>query len=167
MATLYELEQEQMKLYDMLCNSINEETGEVDEVIEIALNVTKEQIEKKCKQYAIVYKQLMADAKMYKEEEDRITQKRQRIEKNALKLKERLEGALLSQNIMKIDDPKVSIAFRKSKKVVILDEGVLTKEYLTEVTTIKPNKTKISDALKLGMQVEGAELVETQNIQIN
>lgn len=166
MATLYELTKEQMDLYEMLSQSINEETGEVDEALVNALNVNREQLEEKCKQYAVVFKQLLADVKMYKDEEERLVEKRKRIEKNAQVLKDKLENVLTQFDIKKLDDPKVSVSFRKSTKVEIVDEEELPVDYVEERITYSPNKTKIMAALKLGYVVNGAKLVESQNIQI-
>lgn len=164
MATLYELTEEQMRLYDLLSQSIDEETGEVDDSIIEALDLNKLQIEEKGKQYAIVYKQLLADAKMYKEEEERIVERRRAIEKNAERLKKTLETAFLTFGIEKMEDPKVSISFRKSKKVVINNEADLRAEFLK--VTYTPDKTAIKSAIENGIDVQGAELVESKNIQI-
>lgn len=164
MATLYELTSEQMRLYNLLNESIDEETGEVNQDLLDALDLNKVQIEEKGKQYAIVYKQVMADIKMYKDEETRLSQKRKTLERNAERLKSSLETALLTFGIDKLEDPKVSVSFRKSKKVVINDENDLRPEFVK--VTYTPDKLAIKDAIEKGMEVSGAELVESKNIQI-
>ncbi len=166
MATLYDLTQDQAKLYELLSNSIDEETGEVDVELLQLLDINQEEAREKCKQYAVVFKQLKADAEMYKAEEERLFEKRKRAENNAERLKKTLENALLTFGINKLEDAKVSITFRKSTKVNVLDEEKLAKEFITEKITKAPNKSAIMAAIKAGEVVDGAELLEVQNIQI-
>lgn len=168
MATLYELTQDQLFLYNLLLtgDAINMETGEIDPVVAEQLKLTGEELENKIKGVGIVYKQLVADAKMLKEEEENLGARRKRAERNAETLKSRLEDCMLAIGKEEYKDTKVSISFRKSTRVEIRNENILPKEYMVEKTTYTPSKTMIMEALKNGVEVEGAELVEAKNIQI-
>lgn len=168
MANLYELTQEQLELYNKLSleDAINKETGEIDETLATALAINQEQLEEKIIATTLVYKQLIADAEMIDNELDRLAERSSRIKNNAKYVKERLENALLDLGIMKFDNPKFAISFRKSKKVEISDESVIPPEYLKIETTVKPLKKDIADALKNDKDVAGCMLVEYQNIQI-
>ena len=168
MATLYDLTQEQLYLYNLLNSgeAIDLETGAIDPVVAEQLELTGQDLEKKIKGTAIVYKQLIADAKMLKEEEDNLVARRKRAERNAELVKARLETAMLQLNMQEFKDTKVNITFRKSQRVEIVNENLLPKEFITEKITYTPSKTAIGEALKQGKTVEGAVLVEAKNIQI-
>lgn len=168
MATLYELTQDQLYLYNLLMSGegLDMETGEIDPVVAEQLKLTGEELDQKIKGVAIVYKQLIADAKMLKEEEDNLVARRKRAERNAEMLKNRLESSMILLNKTEFKDAKVNITFRKSTKVEILDESKLAKDYIVEKVTRTPSKTAIMEALKNGVNVEGAQLVESKNIQI-
>lgn len=166
--TLYELTKEQQYLYDLLANgeAIDMETGEIDPVVEEQLKINNEQIDEKIKAWGIVFKQLLADAKMLKDEEEAISIRRKRADRHAELLKNRLENYMILLGKPQFKDTKVDISFRKAKKVEIVNEKLLPEEYLSVKTTITPAKTLIMNALKEGKEVQGATLVETQNIQI-
>lgn len=166
--TLYELTKEQQYLYDLLANgeAIDMETGEIDPVVEEQLKINNEQIDEKIKAWGIVCKQLQADAKMLKDEEEAISIRRKRAERHAELVKNRLENQMILLGKLQFKDTKVDISFRKAKKVEIVNEKLLPEEYLSVKTTITPAKTLIMNALKEGKEVHGATLVETQNIQI-
>lgn len=166
--TLYELTKEQQYLYDLLANgeAIDMETGEIDPVVEEQLKINNEQIDEKIKAWGIVYKQLQADAKMLKDEEEAISIRRKRAERHAELVKNRLENQMILLGRMQFKDTKVDISFRKAKKVEITNEELLPEEYVSVKTTTAPAKALIMTALKEGKEVQGATLVETQNIQI-
>ena len=105
--TLYELTQEQLYLYNLLMTgeAVDPETGEIDPVVAEQLQLTGEELENKIKGVAIVYKQLSADAKMLKEEEDNLVARRKRAERNAETLKRRLEEAMLLIGKTQYKDP--------------------------------------------------------------
>jgi len=168
MATLYDLTQEQMYLYNLLMTgeAIDPETGEIDAVVAEQLQLTGEELNNKIKGVGIIYKQLVADAKMLKEEEDNIVARRKRAERNAETLKNRLESAMLQLGMAEFKDTKVNITFRSSQRVEIVNEQLLPKEFMVEKVTYTPSKTAIGQALKDGLKVDGAVLVDAKNIQI-
>lgn len=168
MATLYELLDDYDYLYKLLSNgdAIDKETGEVDEVVAEQLWMCKDALNDKIQNYGIIVKQLMADAKMFEDELNNLEKRKQRAERNAEWLKEFLSTAMQQMEMTEFKNSKVNITFRKSSKVEILDPNKLDKKYMVEKTTYTPSKTMIADDLKAGIEVEGAKLVETQNIQI-
>lgn len=165
MATLYDLTKEQQELYDRLSEAIDPETGEVDAAMIAAIDTNDMALKEKFRSYAIVWKQLVADAEMYKAEEVKLVEKRKRIERNAETLKNRLESAMLLVGMPKLDSPQASISFRKATKVEV-DEELLPKKYLIKKTTFSPDKTTLTSLLKAGTKIKGAVLVENQYIQI-
>ena len=57
------------------------------------------------------------------------------------------------------------ISTRKSEAVVV-EEGFSNPEYCRSVTTITPDKPKIKESLRAGIQVEGCKIEERLNVQI-
>lgn len=168
MANLYELTQEQIRLYDRLSSedAINKETGEVDESLAEALSLNQEELENKIIGTALVYKQLNADSEMIKNEIEALQERYARINNNAKYVKERLENSLLDLGMMKFDNPKFSISFRKTTKVEITDESLIPAEFMKTKTTVEPSKKDIADAIKSGKEVAGCYLEENHKIQI-
>lgn len=168
MANLYELTQEQIRLYDRLSSedAINKETGEVDESLAEALQLNQEELENKIIGTVLVYKQLDADAVMIKNEIEALQERYARINNNAKYVKERLENSLLDLGMMKFDNPKFSISFRKTTKVEITDESLIPAEFMKTKTTVEPSKKDIADAIKKGQEVAGCYLEENHKIQI-
>lgn len=168
MATLYELLDDYDYLYKLLSNgdAIDKETGEVDELVAEQLWMCKDALNDKIQNYGIIVKQLIADAKMFDDELKNLEKRKARAERNAEWLKEFLSTAMQQMEMTEFKNSKVNITFRKSSKVEITDPNKLDKKYMVEKTTYTPSKTMIADDLKAGIEVEGAKLVETQNIQI-
>jgi len=71
---------------------------------------------------------------------------------------------MLVFGIDEIKTPIVKINFRKSETVEI-DEN-LSEEYIKTTITTAPDKIKIKQAIKDGIVVYGARIVEHKNIQI-
>jgi len=161
MATLYEINQEILNCVQVEEGTIiNVETGEVIDIEALdALNMERDA---KIRNIALWYKDLLSDAEQIKAEEQALNQRRKRAENKALQLKNYLANVLDGQ---KVKEPKFAISWRKSQAVNILDERKIPKEYLVEQAP-KIDKSSIRKALKDGVTITGAELVEAMNIQI-
>lgn len=168
MATLYELLDDYDYLYKLLSSgdAIDKETGEIDEVVAEQLWMCKDALKDKIQNYGIIVKQLTADAKMLNDEIENLCKRKARAERNAEWMKEFLQTTMLDLDVKEFKTPKINISFRKSSKVEITNPNKLDKKYMVEKTTYTPSKTMIAEDIKAGIEVEGAKLVETQNIQI-
>lgn len=153
MASLYEIEEQ-------ILNCVDLETGEI--IDEEALASLRMERNNKVEGIALWIKNLLAEAKMIKEEKDNLAYRQKVCENKAESLKEFLSKFLAGE---KFKTSKVSISYRKSEKVDVLDIGKLDDDYL-KFKDPEPDKTKIKKALKDGICLEGAQLVESQNIQI-
>ena len=102
--------------------------------------------------------------KAIREEEKALASARRAAETKADSLQRYLDR-ILDGN--KFSTPKVAISYRKSKAVQIADEDAFIKAgaYLI-LQEPKIDKKAISEALKNGTVIAGAELVERNNIQI-
>lgn len=154
MANLYEINQE-------LLNCIDLETGEIVDTDKFdGLQIEREQ---KLENVALWYKNLQSEAQAYKLEKDLFAEKQKRAEKKAESLKTYLDSALHGS---KFSTVKVDISYRKSTSVNVLDIDKLSDDYKKKVTTVSADKTLIAKVLKDGKTIDGAELVESNNIQI-
>lgn len=76
-------------------------------------------------------------------------------------LKEYLRHNMIESGISKIDCPYFKISLRKAAKSVQVDDAdLLPDEYVTIKTVISPDKNAIAKALKNGVEVNGASLVD-------
>lgn len=153
MASLYEIEEQIMSCVDM-------ETGEIiDEEALANLNMERDA---KVENIALWVKNLLAEAKMIKEEKDNLAYRQKVCENKAESLKEYLSRFLAGE---KFKTAKISISYRKSERVNVLDIGKLDDDYL-KFKDPEPDKTKIKKAIKDGVELDGVQLVENYNIQI-
>jgi hypothetical protein len=68
--------------------------------------------------------------------------------------------------IEKISTPTLNLSLRKSESIEIVNESQLTDNYKTEKITYLPDKARIKNAIKEGIEVEGAVLLTKFNLQI-
>lgn len=154
MSNLYEINQEILNCMDL-------ETGEIVDTDKF----DQLQIEKtdKLENVALWYKNLLSEAQAFKAEKDIFADKQKRAEKKAESLKNYLDSALKGS---KFGTVKVDISYRKSTSVNVLDIDKLPEDYKKSVTTVSADKVELAKILKTGIAIEGAELVESNNIQI-
>ena len=150
--TIYEIDKE-------ILNCIDPETGEIIDIDK--LNELELERDAKIENVACWIKELKAEAEAIKAEKLALAERQKVAENKAESLKKWLAFAL---NGEKFKTAKCSVSFRKSEVVGITDEGLsnLMKEH-DELLTYKapePNKTKIKQALKDGLNVEGVQLVQ-------
>lgn len=146
-----------------LNDAVDQETGEV--ISEKALEALQElemQKDEKVEQLALLYKNKVAEANALKAEKMAFAARQTAAEKTAESIKQYLAQTL---NGEKIKGDRYTIGWRKSESVTIAKDAFLPDEYLT-FKEPEPNKTAIKKALKAGIQIEGAILAETNNIQI-
>lgn len=161
MRSLYEIDATIMSLVDL-------ETGEILDYEAFAeLQMERE---KKIENMALWYKDLVAEANAIKAEEANLAARRKACENKAERLKAYLSDLLDGG---KFKTPRVDCTFRASRSVQIQDEAEFIRameqgqhfEYLTyKAPTV--NKTAITQAIKAGQLVPGAELVEKKSISI-
>lgn len=151
-------------LYDIdtrILNLTDKETGEIlDEQAFEALQMERNE---KLENIALWVKNLTSEAEALKAEEKAFYERRKSAENKAKSLKRYLDSALNGQ---KFNTTKVAISYRKSTSVEVLDVEKLPEAYRKTVTTVSADKTAISSALKAGELVDGATLVEKNNLSI-
>lgn len=151
--TLYEIN-------DQITACVDMETGEI--LDQEALQALELAFDEKVEGIALWIKNLLAEAKAIKEEKDNLAARQKACENKAESLKNYLAFVLCGE---KFKTPKVSISFRKSESVQVDDMTKLDNDYL-KYATPTVDKTKVKQALKAGIELQGVQLVTNQNIQI-
>lgn len=165
MAKLFDTKLELSKLFVIPESDevVNTETGEVLDMdylnsLQSDFNETTKYLLQECLN-------LEADIKAYKEQKDVFAKKQKTAENKRDSLKSYL-SACLDGNPFEADDKSVKATFRRSESVNIINLDLLRDEYKTTKIEISADKTAIKKAFKDGLEVFGAELVTSNNIQI-
>lgn len=143
----------------------NIETGEIIGITEVIEQISMARDDKH-EGIALFIKDLEADAEKIKAEEKILKERREAKEKKAERLREYLSCSMKLFGDTKIETERCLVSFRKSEQINILDENIIPDIYKTKVETFKINKNDLKVAIKQGQKIEGAELVEKQNLQI-
>lgn len=158
MASLYELTEQAIELYDLLQSDDIDEQTFLDTLEAMGAN---EKVENYCK----IIKQFQCDADMYKAEIERVTAKKKSAE-NAI---DRMKTALL--NFMKMSGQKkvsagtFTVSTATSQSVNIIDESKLPQEYLIAQPP-KVDKAGIKKAISGGAVIDGAEIIVNEGVRI-
>lgn len=158
---LYEINLAIEKAFD---EAIDPETGEILSENALAyLDELEMARDTKIENIGCWIKNLDAEAEALKREKQAFADRQKRAEKKSASLRRYLSSVLDGQ---KFQTEKVAISFRKSESVQIDDESKIPAEYIKQKIETAPDKTAIKKAIKAGLIIEGAELVEGKNIQI-
>lgn len=162
MASLYEIDAAIMALVDP-------DTGEISDWAEFdALQMERE---RKIENVACWYKNLIAEAKMLKDEENALKARREAVERSAEKRLEYLQNALNGENFR---TAKCAVTFRKTPAAVqIQDEAIAIEWAKTNYTYncvkyVQPTliRTELAKVLKSGVEVPGVQLVQGISIGV-
>lgn len=149
--TIYEISLEML-------DCIDPETGEIDEERLNALEMEKDQ---KLENVACWYKDLVAEGKAIKEEEQALKKRREASENKAESLKRYLKYWLAGE---KFKTSKVSVSYRRSKAVTIADGAFIPEDYRR--VKWEPDKTALKEALEAGEEFDGITLEENESVII-
>ena len=150
---LFEIEKEILSCIDM-------ETGEIIDIDK--LDQLQMDRDKKIENIALWIKNLLSDAEALKAQKQTFADRQKAAENKAESLKKYLSAYLDGQ---KFSTEKVAISFRKTSSVNITDFSKVPESFLkyAEPTV---DKTGIKNAIKLGENVPGAEIIEGNSISI-
>lgn len=156
--SIYEIDDSIMSLVDM-------ETGEIED--EKRFDELQMERKQKIENIGCFYKNLVAEAKAMKEEEANLAQRRKAVENKAERIKNLLVYALKGK---KFESPKVRCSYRKANSVQVDDDFVAwAQEHADDLLTFKeptPNRTAIKAALADGREIEHAEIITNESLQV-
>lgn len=153
-----------MNLYEIdaaITACIDPETGEV--LDEEALNALHMEREKKIENVACWVKNLNAEAGACKAEKKAFADRAQAAERKMEKLEKWLFDALEGKPF---SSGKCAVRCSRRSAVTIFDEGAIPTEYVAVKVTETPDKVAIRAAIKSGIEVPGAALVDSLSVQI-
>lgn len=157
--TLYELN-EAMRNFIL---EIDEDTGEIlnaDELDLLALEHNE-----KLKNCVWWYKNKKAEAEALKAEKMKLAKRQQTAERQAEWMKDYIDADLDGKDFKPEDDVTVNVTYRKSKVVECSNIYDVPDDYL-RYKEPELDKAKVKKAFKEGIDVDGCEIVEKNNIQI-
>lgn len=160
--TLFEIDERLRNCFIIDENVVDTETGEIfDKDYLDHLEMMKDE---KIENIAKWIKNLDSDIEQLKKQKDLFAARQKAAENKKESLKNYL-SAFLDHQKWEAKDKSVSVSFRRSEQVHIIDESIIPKKWFIKQDP-KLDKAGIKAALKQNTKVKGAELVENQNIQI-
>lgn len=163
---LFEINSRIQEAIEKMFGTVNPETGEVEagSVEELEeLQATRRDKLDACGAYI---KNLEAEAAALKAEADSLAKRAESKKKKAESIRNYVKAAMISAGEERFESTRVAFSFRSSEAVNISNEANLPKKYFVKKVTMQPDKAAIKKALKAGLKVRGAELVENQNLQV-
>ena len=166
--TLYELTEEMQDLengFNEHC--IDPETGEInEEKVKEFLNTCKLNINDKLEGIVCIIKNQQALSNAIDNEIKTLKARKEKLDKKTDSLKSYTTACMQMLNMAKFESQKGTLSFRKSTKLEILNEDLITKDFKIEEIKYKVDKKAIKEAMQNGEIIEGVVLVESQNLQI-
>lgn len=156
---LYELAQNYAQLLEMA------EEMESDALVD-TLESLQDAIEDKAENIAKFIRNLEADAKIIREEEQRLAERRRAIESKVDKLKMYLQEQLETAGLQKVKRPTITVAIQANPPSVdVIDETAIPIDFLIPQAP-KVDKRSILERLKKGESVPGVTLKQTKGVRI-
>lgn len=161
MNTLYELTNEYLQLLEMAEDpDVNEET------LKDTMDAIGGEIEYKADCYAKVMKTLDGDIASLDAEIKRLTSRKQTIKNNVDRIKNALEMAMRACDKPKFKTTLFSFNIQKNPaRVVIAENAIIPEEYFDQPDPVL-NKTRIKEALKAGIVIDGATMEQSESLRI-
>lgn len=156
MKSLYAISQDFLEIADLL------EEDELTPELEERLKITREDFQEKASAYINIIKNKEAWEAQLDAEIKRLSDLKKRTVSAQDKLKSNLREAVILFGPQSIGTFELKL--RKSEQVYIEDEGIIPLDYTT--TKVSISKSLIKDAIKKGIEVPGASIVENQNLVI-
>ena len=156
--SIYEIDDAILSLVDM-------DTGEIED--EKRYDELQMERSQKIENIGLYYKNLVAEAKAIKDEEGALAQRRKAVENKAERIKGLLTYALKGD---KFESAKLRCSYRKSSSIKV-DDGFVSwaEEHADDLLSYsepKPKLAAIKEAIADGREVEHAEIVTTENMQV-
>lgn len=156
---LYELTDNYMQLVE-LADQLDEET------FRNTLESIQDSIEDKVENTAKVIKSIEADVQAIKEEEKRLKERRQALEKKIDNIKDYLKEQLEKAGIDKVKRPTITVSIQKNPpSVKVIDEKLIPSSFMIAKAP-ELDKKAVLEKLKGGEEVPGVELFQGRSLRI-
>lgn len=162
---LYEINEQIYKLLNQ--EIVDPETGEIFDINGFdQLKELEAKREDKLENTALFIKNLEAEVEAFKAEEKNLSERRKTKENKLNWVRRFLSDFLISEDVNKFETARCRLSFRKSESVVVDDVDLLPDELKKKEVTVSPDRTAIKKAIKAGIELKGARIVEKQNLQV-
>lgn len=142
------------------------EEGELTAELEAMLVINQEHLQEKSINYAKVIKNIEADSDAIDAEIKRLKAMKDAKDKAIDRMKLAVRDAMLVSGIDKIETSLFKLSLRRSEAVEVVNVDQLPLNLVTVKKTVSADKVKIKEAIKNGVTVEGAVLLENFTLQI-
>ena len=130
------------------------------------LSISRNELETKAVDYGYVIKAFDDEIDIIDREIERLEERKAYVKKNKERMKTIVSSAMEEFGINKIKSETLQLSFRKSESVDVFDESLVDDKFKKVKTEISLDKTAIKNAIKNGEDVQGAKIVEKNNLQI-
>ena len=142
------------------------EEGELTPDLENELVINQNELQIKAENYGYVIKSLEGDVSIIDDEIKRLKALKE-AKMNAIeRMKEAVVNAFQIYGITEVKSPTLKLSLRRSESVEVINQDQLPECFVKAKTTYNPDKVAIKDAIKSGLTVEGAVIVENFSLQI-
>ena len=162
---LYELTRQKQELLNYI-ESLDEEELQLSDAVGDTLEALDGAIQDKAETIAKYIRTLEEESAAIKSEEDRLKKRRSVQDAKVERMKTYLHDMLDEAQLDKVKGTLFTINFRKSTSVNVLDLDTLPEALKRTKTIVEADNTAIKDALKQGLDVPGAVLVDNRNLSI-
>lgn len=164
MANIYELTADIQLLWNLM------ENGEIDDDTLIdAMQNSQEELSIKLEHYCMFIKNMEADAKAFKEEEQRLAARRKTLENTIERAKKAMQYAMDVAGEKKVKGKLFSISLQNNPPKVVMDEQYIENIPEKYIKYAEPeiNRAMIKEDLQSGVDLEGlAHLEQSEGIRI-
>jgi phage terminase small subunit len=142
------------------------EDDELTPELENELVINQQELQIKAENYAYAIKSLEGDVSIIDEEIKRLKGLKD-AKNNAI---DRMKGSVVNAfqiyGITEVKSATLKLSLRRSEAVEVISIDQLPENLVTVKKTVSADKVKIKEAIKNGVPVEGAVIVENFNLQI-
>lgn len=157
---LYELTAEAKMIASLL------ETEELTPELEGMLVINQNELTQKSIDYVKVIRNKEADSNAIEAEIKRLKAMKDANDRVIDRMKLAVKDAMMTSGIDKIESSLFKLSLRRSEAVEVVNIDQLPESLVTVKKTVSADKLKIKEAIKNGVPVEGAVLVENFSLQI-
>ena len=142
------------------------ETEELTPELESMLIINQQELSDKSMNYAKVIRNKEADSDAIDNEIKRLKAMKESNDRVIDRMKDAVRNAMLASGIDKIESSLFKLSLRRSEAVEVVNIDQLPESLTVVKKMVSADKVKIKEAIKNGILVEGAVIVENFSLQI-
>lgn len=162
---------ESQKLTEKIENLLFETGGELNQELEDLLKFDldqKDSIKATVDQYALTIDRIESIATHYSKQAMAIARILEGLESAKSRIESNVMTGMQSLNLDVIRGHQMEFKIRNNPaSLEILDETKIPQEFIDITMTTKVRKNDLKDAIKQGLQIDGARLIQKQSLKIN